>query len=203
MLVSIVFISILKTSGAVDSNTYFVNNVTLLGSDQYSLYWNYTLTDITLKIVVKTTGWVGFGLSPNGGMPNSDLVIAYKNADGSTNFSNRYVGSSNGVPIMDSTQNWMMLYFQQENGFTTVAFTRKIQICNSVHSIDILPGTQSIIFAWGSSFSKNDIAYHGGNRSSTQLPLISSLNRKVVLNMSEIETYDFTVNVNHNKGIIE
>lgn len=31
--------------------------------------------NITFKLVVNTTGWVGFGLSPNGGMKGSDIVM--------------------------------------------------------------------------------------------------------------------------------
>lgn len=31
--------------------------------------------DITFELVVNTTGWVGFGLSPNGAMKGSDIVI--------------------------------------------------------------------------------------------------------------------------------
>lgn len=30
---------------------------------------------ITFKLVVNTTGWVGFGFSPNGGMRGSDIVM--------------------------------------------------------------------------------------------------------------------------------
>jgi hypothetical protein len=52
----------------IDSNSYFVNSATLIEPDQYILQWNYTKTDITFKIVVKTIGWIGFGISPNGGL---------------------------------------------------------------------------------------------------------------------------------------
>lgn len=31
--------------------------------------------NITFQLVVNTTGWVGFGFSPNGGMQGSDLVM--------------------------------------------------------------------------------------------------------------------------------
>uniref|UniRef100_A0A674MZN7 DOMON domain-containing protein n=1 Tax=Takifugu rubripes TaxID=31033 RepID=A0A674MZN7_TAKRU len=31
--------------------------------------------NITFELVVNTTGWVGFGFSPNGGMKGSDIVI--------------------------------------------------------------------------------------------------------------------------------
>jgi len=47
--------------------------------EKYNLYWK---TDDTNKIItfiaeVKTRGWIGFGLSPNGGMQNSDIVIGW------------------------------------------------------------------------------------------------------------------------------
>ena len=185
---------------AIDSSTFFVNNATLMGPDQYLLYWNYTSTDITFKAVVKTTGWLGFGISPNGGMPYSDLVVAYLNQNGSVNFTNRYVGSSNSLPVINPYQYWSMLYYNQQNGFTTAIFTRNLVICNASNSIDIVSGTQFVIFAWGNSFGSSgsftDISYHSSsNRSSSSLPLISTLNRNIALNMSQLETYDFIVNV--------
>jgi hypothetical protein len=42
---------------------------------------------ITFQAIVKTLGWIGFGLSPNGGMPGSDIVIGWVNDnDGTTYF---------------------------------------------------------------------------------------------------------------------
>ncbi|CAF1072063.1 unnamed protein product, partial [Brachionus calyciflorus] len=41
----------------------------------YKLFWNYTDKDLIAEIHCKTNGWVGFGLSPNGGMDNSDVII--------------------------------------------------------------------------------------------------------------------------------
>lgn len=37
---------------------------------------------ITFQLVVNTTGWVGFGFSPNGGMQGSDLVIGGLDTNG-------------------------------------------------------------------------------------------------------------------------
>jgi len=194
-----ILICLLAELNAVDSNTFFVNNVTLTAPDQYFLYWNYTSTDITFKVVVKTNGWIGFGISPNGGMAFSDLVVAYLNQNGSVNFTNRYVGAAKSLPIINPNQYWSRLYYNQQNGYTTAIFTRQLVICNASNSIDIVSGTQYVIFAWGNSFSttssSTDIAYHLSNRSSTSLPLISTLNKNIVLNMSQIETYDFIVNV--------
>ena len=47
----------------------------------YTLHWNFTREQNTIyfAVNVSTTGWVGFGLSPTGGMVNSDLVIGWVN----------------------------------------------------------------------------------------------------------------------------
>ena len=54
----------------------------------YGLYWNYSIAAGTIHFAVNvsTTGWVGFGVSPNGQMPGSDVVIGWVADDGSTRF---------------------------------------------------------------------------------------------------------------------
>ena len=49
----------------------------------YNLYWNFSTVDekIQFAVKVKTTGWVGFGISPNGQMPGSDVIIAWVDGD--------------------------------------------------------------------------------------------------------------------------
>ena len=54
----------------------------------YELYWNFDndAENISFAVRVQTTGWVGFGLSPNGQMPDSDVVIGWVTDDGETVF---------------------------------------------------------------------------------------------------------------------
>ena len=54
------------------------------GSPLYTLYWKFNTTEQTIAFAVKamTNGWVGFGISPNGGMVNSDVVIGWMNDEG-------------------------------------------------------------------------------------------------------------------------
>ena len=54
------------------------------GSPLYTLYWNFSTSEQTITFAVKarTDGWVGFGVSPNGGMINSDVVIGWVNDEG-------------------------------------------------------------------------------------------------------------------------
>ena len=61
-----------------DDLSYYQFSATLR-EDYYTLYWNFsTDTNRTwFAVEVQTTGWVGFGLSPNGQMPESDVVIGW------------------------------------------------------------------------------------------------------------------------------
>ena len=53
---------------------------------QYWLYWSFQEDNISFAVSVQTTGWVGFGLSPNGQMPQSDVVIGWVDAQGQSQF---------------------------------------------------------------------------------------------------------------------
>jgi hypothetical protein len=67
--------------------TGFYSNYVDLVTGIYRFYWNFTSSDLIGEIHVKTNGWVGFGLSPNGGMDGSDVIIGWINEnDGSANF---------------------------------------------------------------------------------------------------------------------
>ncbi len=58
------------------------------GEPLYQLYWSFDKTEETVQfsVRVKTTGWVGFGISPDGGMIGSDVVIGWVADDGTAFF---------------------------------------------------------------------------------------------------------------------
>ena len=65
----------------------YTNYIDLIDEGVYRFYWSFTSTDLTGEIHVKTNGWVGFGLSPNGGMSNSDVIVGWINDNtGAVNF---------------------------------------------------------------------------------------------------------------------
>lgn len=59
-----------------------------LAGDEYILHWTPDLQrkELAMAVNVSTTGWVGLGLSPNGQMPGSDVVIAWVNSEGEVEF---------------------------------------------------------------------------------------------------------------------
>ena len=52
----------------------------------YTLYWEFNNTHVTFEVHVKTLGYVGFGISPNGRMRGSDVVIGWVEDDGTAHF---------------------------------------------------------------------------------------------------------------------
>ena len=54
------------------------------GTPLFTLYWNFSTVEQTISFAVRaqTNGWVGLGISPNGGMRDSDVVIGWVNDDG-------------------------------------------------------------------------------------------------------------------------
>ena len=165
-----------------------------LQENMYYLYWNYTTTDILIELQVKTTGWIGFGLSPNGGMDGADVIIAWIDANGKSNFTDRHIRGRD--VIVDQVQNWMPLLVTSKDGFLVAKFTRKIKICDkSNEDMDIPDGTPFVIFAYGTKFSSNgDIAYHDF-RGTRSVQLTSSLNQKIDIDMSQVQTAEFRVDV--------
>jgi hypothetical protein len=66
----------------------WMHSITLDPHNKYHLKWYFDdhKQRITFNVVVETTGWVGFGISPNGGMAGSDLVIGWVDDNGVTHF---------------------------------------------------------------------------------------------------------------------
>jgi hypothetical protein len=82
------------------------------------LFWNVTSDSLIAEIQVKTAGWLGFGISPTGGMDGSDLIVARINSNGKTNFTDRHIIERN--VLIDSEQNWFLLNNQKLNGYITI-----------------------------------------------------------------------------------
>lgn len=182
-------------SQTFDENTPFINTADL-SNRNYVLSWNFTETDITFKVVAATSGWVGFGLSPNGAMENSDMVLAWTSTDGTMEFRDAHTENAKAV-LYDQTQNWRRLFYSVRNGVTTMIFTRALVVCNPNQApneinIDVLP-VSYVIYAWGTNFAGNVPSYHGQTRGSRSLPILGAINQKVEINMNEIETADFKI----------
>ena len=94
LLAALLVARLQTTQGTHDLSASYRFSAALDPNGQYELYWNYNLTagTISFAVRVQTAGWVGFGLSPNGQMPGSDIVIGWVDSNGGVHFHVRESG---------------------------------------------------------------------------------------------------------------
>ena len=73
-------------SHTIKTSEHFNNSIFLDNEGKYKLFWNFNDTRITFEVHVETRCYVGFGISPNGKMISSDVVIGWVK-NGVTHFS--------------------------------------------------------------------------------------------------------------------
>ena len=74
-LLSVLVISTLAQDP--DLSTRFRRLIPLSASPLYELYWSVDGSILFCAVRVQTTGWVGLGISPNGLMLDSDVVMGF------------------------------------------------------------------------------------------------------------------------------
>ena len=137
---------------------------------QYAVYWKLiNKEEIQFEVHCRTTGWVGFGLSPNGGMNGADIAIAW--VDGSTGSAQLKDTHATGfsTPQTDPQQDWFLIEAAELSGYTIVKMKRKLNTCDKDHDMEIKAETNYLIVAWDDAdpiTGNNDWRYHGANRRS-------------------------------------
>ncbi|CAL1540451.1 unnamed protein product [Lymnaea stagnalis] len=136
-------------------------------NDAYELFWNFNTTHIIFRTHVKTNGYIGFGISPNGAMANSDVIIGWVK-DGQSYFADRHA-EGHFLPAQDVHQDWFLLSGTEVGDFTTLTFIRKLVTCDS-EDLPILNGTTRVIYSYHPSdpTAGDAIGFHGTGRYGTR-----------------------------------
>ena len=74
----------------VNAHTYdelskrYTYNVQLDNEGHYTMFYSYDteLSILRIAVLVEITGWIGLGISPNGQMPGSDVVMGWVDRSG-------------------------------------------------------------------------------------------------------------------------
>ena len=85
-VVLLLLVSYSSAQSSADLSSAYQFNASL--HERYTLFWsiNNEAQTIRFAVRVRTTGWVGFGISPNGQMPQSDVVIGWVDSTGRSYF---------------------------------------------------------------------------------------------------------------------
>ncbi|XP_026175237.1 DBH-like monooxygenase protein 2 homolog isoform X2 [Mastacembelus armatus] len=135
------------------------------------LHWGFdaVLGNITFKLVVNTTGWVGFGLSPNGGMTGADIVMGGLGPRGS--YFSDYYATDETMPLVDTQQSYTLLSVAETNGQTIMTFERTMSTCDP-QDLSITTQPIKLIYAYGLT---DEITYHSTRRGTLEVNLLNYL----------------------------
>eukprot|EP00731_Ephydatia_muelleri_P012124 Em0006g1018a len=119
----------------------------------YAVDWGFNRMDatITFRLILNSTGWFGFGLSPTGGMKDSDLVVGWVTTDGKVMLYDCFADGEH-IPTVDAKQDWKTVTAYEDNGCTTFIITRKWKTCdeNDIEIMVTVPHDTSTTY-WCSS----------------------------------------------------
>lgn len=190
------------TQPSPSENYKFSLNVDEKDEFQFQLYWKTIEKDeIQFELHCRTNGWVGFGISPNGGMAGSDIMIGWVDSKGNAYLKDTHA-ISKSAPLIDESQDWKLLDAAEKNGYTILKVKRKLRTCDS-DDIDIKMETQRLIFAWSNTDpeNENDWTYHFGNRRIKSFLLLNYLDETETIPDSEI-THVFESRIDNVKILV-
>ncbi|XP_030638796.1 DBH-like monooxygenase protein 1 homolog [Chanos chanos] len=145
---------------------------TVLDADgKYHIKWKFDQTTITFQLEVETQGYVGFGLSPNGAMALSDIVIG--GVSHGRPYLQDYFADHNRKVHRDTMQSYTLLYATENNTHTVLSFSRDLQTCDD-NDKTITESTVKVIWAYHSEdVGPSGPAYHGVYRGRKSLRLLN------------------------------
>ncbi|XP_066271541.1 DBH-like monooxygenase protein 1 homolog [Branchiostoma lanceolatum] len=158
----VIVVTALLYGGSASAASDLPHHEVLDENGDFVLSWTFDDEQIEFEARVKTRGWLGLGLSPNGGMPGSDIVIGWVK-DGQAYLTDRYA-EEKALPPEDESQDWELLSGYENDTHTVLRFKRKLQTCD-VRDRVINKDTLRVLWAWNDE-DPDDAgpAYHRQNR---------------------------------------
>lgn len=150
----------------------YPNSMILKYPNFYKFYWKIKQNEIVFEIQVRTKSWAGFGISINGNMIGSDVIMAWEDNNGIFHFDDRHIVDYN-VPLIDDKQDWMLISGKRYGEYIIAKFYRKLDTCDK-DDIVISEGTNRIIWSFmdGAIVDDGIIRYHGSDRGTASVQLL-------------------------------
>lgn len=146
-----------------NASTFLSSTTTTTTTQGAAVHWSLNDTHIALAVAVRATGWLGFGLSENGGMRGADVFL-FETAR-PDQIRDAHVLGEVLVPVTDCQQDWdLEAWYDESLDFLIVQVTRALDT-NDPQDRPIVTATDvpptRIIAAWGDT---PEAQYHGPNR---------------------------------------
>ncbi|CAH1243297.1 MOXD1 [Branchiostoma lanceolatum] len=174
----------------------FTHHESLDEEEKFHLFWKFDDEKIEFEAHVQTTGWFGMGLSPNGGMPGSDIVIGWVK-DGKAHLTDRYADAKAQPPV-DESQDWELVSGYENGTHTVLRFNRKLTTCDEKDRV-ISGDTMRVIWAWhdqdpDEASGVSGPSYHGSNRGTRATLLLQRIVPEQTISTGTTYTHDLLMN---------
>lgn len=136
-------------------------------SSTETLYYEVIDGVFCARMESESEGWLGFGISPSGGMVPSEAVIGLPDDGTVLKYDLTSTAESGVVAMSDEKQTLMDASIEQANGMTIMTFAKIMD----EDQYPLVIGDNTCIYAQAGS---NTLGYHGGNRGSFTLTLQGS-----------------------------
>ncbi|XP_049544997.1 MOXD1 homolog 2-like [Anopheles darlingi] len=116
--------------------------------EDYRLLWSITGQDITFEVQARTHGYIGLGFSKDGTIYGADIVIGWVD-QGQVHFQDRHVKKhGDGQPLVDSSQDYVLLLGYENQTHTVLRFKRKLDTCDVAYDVPITNDTMRVIYMY-------------------------------------------------------
>ncbi|XP_048106553.1 DBH-like monooxygenase protein 1 homolog [Alosa alosa] len=163
------FFSTVRLTSSQESG--YRHSAVLDANGKYRMKWKFDDRTVTFELEVETTGYVGFGLSSNGAMALSDIVIG--GVFNGRPYLQDYFADPSRKVHRDSDQSYRLEYGRENITHTVLAFSRDLSTCDP-NDKEISASTVRVIWA----YHEEDVGpsgpmYHGVNRGRKSLRLLN------------------------------
>ena len=76
-IITLLSADLTRLNSNITETNDFTHSAVLDEYGRFTLFWKFDAENITFEVRANTSGWVGLGFSPNGGMPGSDIVTGW------------------------------------------------------------------------------------------------------------------------------
>jgi len=162
MMIALLFCLFSGSFAIVYDNLKVVDSAT-----NFLFSWTADTTNqmLHIKLSVESSGWVGFGISPNGGMVGADVFIAY--IDQGNVVLNDRLALATELPPRDvdngGTEDWIVVGGTQVGAVMTIEAKRSFTTLDAAHDHPFASGAQRLVFAFcRTNPAASTIDYHNG-----------------------------------------
>lgn len=142
-----------RPDGVIGPREYFITRV--LDEGNYEISYRTDGEYINVGLKVKTTGWMGIGISAGEGMRNAEIIFAYVTDDGEAIVEDHFgTGRTHHSPDTElgGTDDIIEFGGREEDGYTIIEFKRPIAPEDDF-DIPLVEDIQTLVWAYGISDS--------------------------------------------------